>query len=89
MTLEFDARLTATYRLQFHKDFDFAAGARRAAYLRDLGVSHVYASPIMQAKPGSMHGYDVTDFAVHQPRTRRRARAFASSRGAARRTASG
>ena len=64
MTLEFDARLTATYRLQFHKDFDFAAGARRAAYLRDLGVSHVYASPIMQAKAGSTHGYDVTDFAV-------------------------
>ncbi len=37
----------ATYRLQFHKDFPFAAGAELAPYLARLGVSHVYASPIL------------------------------------------
>ena len=61
--MEFSADLTATYRLQFHADFDFAAGAAQASYLAALGVSHVYASPIMQATPGSRHGYDMTDFA--------------------------
>ncbi|MFD2355168.1 alpha-amylase family glycosyl hydrolase [Nonomuraea ferruginea] len=35
--------------------------AEIAGYLRDLGVSHVYLSPILQATPGSLHGYDVTD----------------------------
>ena len=59
----FNKGLTATYRMQFHRDFPFREGARLASYLRDLGVSHVYSSPILQAKPGSMHGYDVTDFA--------------------------
>ena len=63
----FDTALTATYRIQFHKDFTFADAARRANYLRDLGISHVYASPIMTATPGSMHGYDVTDFASINP----------------------
>ncbi len=63
----FNTALTATYRMQFHKDFNFADAARRANYLRDLGVSHVYASPIMKATPGSMHGYDVTDFAIVNP----------------------
>ncbi len=64
---EFNTGLTATYRFQFHKDFPFAEGAKLAGYLRDLGISHVYASPIMQSKPGSLHGYDVTDFAVINP----------------------
>lgn len=52
---------TATYRLQFHADFTFADGAAQAGYLRDLGVSHVYASPIAVARAGSTHGYDVVD----------------------------
>jgi (1->4)-alpha-D-glucan 1-alpha-D-glucosylmutase len=51
----------ATYRLQFHKDFPFAAGAELAPYLARLGVSHAYASPILTARAGSMHGYDVVD----------------------------
>ena len=63
----FDKRLTATYRMQFHRGFGFQQAARRASYLRDLGVSHLYASPIMKATPGSTHGYDVTDFAVVNP----------------------
>lgn len=52
---------TATYRLQFHAGFTFADGAGLAGYLRDLGISHVYASPIAVARAGSTHGYDVVD----------------------------
>ena len=51
----------ATLRLQFHRDFTFADAARRAEWIAALGVSHVYASPIAMARPGSMHGYDVID----------------------------
>ncbi len=53
--------LTATYRLQLHAGFGFDAAAATLPYLRDLGISHVYASPITSAKAGSLHGYDVTD----------------------------
>ncbi len=53
--------LRATYRLQFNASFGFADAARIAPYLADLGVSHVYASPVFAARPGSTHGYDVTD----------------------------
>src|SRR5947209_905004 len=67
MNGDFNIGLTATYRLQFHKGFTFREAAARAAYLRDLGVSHVYASPIVKATAGSMHGYDVTDFACVNP----------------------
>src|SRR5215469_5100369 len=49
----------STYRLQLHKDFTFDDAAATADYLRDLGISHVYCSPLLQAAPGSMHGYDV------------------------------
>ena len=51
----------ATYRLQFHKDFTFTDAAAIVPYLAKLGVSHVYASPYLQARPGSTHGYDITD----------------------------
>ena len=51
----------ATYRLQLTPDFGFAAAAERVAYLRDLGVSHLYLSPSLQARHGSTHGYDVVD----------------------------
>jgi len=53
--------ITATYRLQFHPGFTFANGAHLADYLREIGISHVYTSPIFQAVPGSTHGYDVVD----------------------------
>ncbi|NML18387.1 malto-oligosyltrehalose synthase [Azohydromonas caseinilytica] len=49
----------ATYRLQFHKDFNFEHGIAVLPYLQRLGVSHVYCSPLMRARAGSMHGYDV------------------------------
>ena len=51
----------ATYRLQFHKDFGFADAAALAPYLARLGISHVYASPYLKARPGSTHGYDIVD----------------------------
>jgi (1->4)-alpha-D-glucan 1-alpha-D-glucosylmutase len=51
----------ATYRLQFHARFTFQDAARLAPYLRDLGITHVYASPYLKARPGSTHGYDVLD----------------------------
>jgi len=53
---------SATYRLQFSKDFNFRQAFSLIGYLSDLGISTVYASPILQAFPGSNHGYDVTDF---------------------------
>lgn len=51
----------STYRLQLHGDFTFRDAAAVSGYIADLGVSHVYASPSLQAVPGSMHGYDVAD----------------------------
>jgi (1->4)-alpha-D-glucan 1-alpha-D-glucosylmutase len=51
----------ATYRLQLHAGFDFAAATALVPYLADLGFSHLYSSPVLQAAPGSMHGYDVVD----------------------------
>lgn len=52
----------ATYRLQFTAAFRFADGAALAPYLADLGISHVYASPVFAARAGSTHGYDITDY---------------------------
>jgi (1->4)-alpha-D-glucan 1-alpha-D-glucosylmutase len=52
---------TATYRLQIHAGFGYDEAARHTAYLASLGVSHLYLSPVLQAAPGSMHGYDVLD----------------------------
>jgi (1->4)-alpha-D-glucan 1-alpha-D-glucosylmutase len=52
---------TATYRLQVHAGFDLHAVRRIVPYLARLGVSHVYLSPILQARPDSRHGYDVVD----------------------------
>jgi (1->4)-alpha-D-glucan 1-alpha-D-glucosylmutase len=51
----------ATYRLQLHADFGFDDAAKIADYLEELGISHVYSSPYLQAAPGSRHGYDVVD----------------------------
>lgn len=51
----------ATYRLQLHKGFTFADAEAVVPYLAKLGISHLYASPITVAQPGSTHGYDVID----------------------------
>ncbi len=55
------AALRATYRLQLTSGFGFAQARALIPYLRDLGVSHLYLSPSLQARPQSAHGYDVTD----------------------------
>ena len=51
----------ATYRLQLSPGFGFVQARELVPYLRDLGVSHLYLPPSFQARPGSMHGYDVID----------------------------
>lgn len=51
----------ATYRLQLRPGFGFDEAGATASYLAELGVSHIYTSPYLQAVPGSTHGYDVTD----------------------------
>ena len=48
----------ATYRIQFHKQFNFDAFEKTIPYLQKLGISSIYASPIFAAVPDSMHGYD-------------------------------
>lgn len=53
--------LVATYRLQLHAGFAFGDAAAVLPYLAELGVSHLYLSPILQAVPGSTHGYDQCD----------------------------
>ena len=53
--------LRATYRLQLTPDFGFDSARQLVPYLRDLGISHLYLSPSLQARPGSTHGYDVID----------------------------
>ena len=52
---------TATYRIQFRNGMTFDRAAERVPYLQQLGISHLYASPIFTATSGSTHGYDVTD----------------------------
>jgi (1->4)-alpha-D-glucan 1-alpha-D-glucosylmutase len=52
---------TSTYRLQFNPQFGFQDAARIVPYLSDLGISHIYASPIFKARKGSPHGYDGVD----------------------------
>ncbi|WP_134090971.1 malto-oligosyltrehalose synthase [Olivibacter sp. XZL3] len=51
----------ASYRIQFHKEFTFADAQRLVPYWQALGIKSLYASPIFEAVPGSMHGYDVTN----------------------------
>ncbi|MEY9485409.1 (1-_4)-alpha-D-glucan 1-alpha-D-glucosylmutase [Streptomyces calvus] len=52
---------TATYRLQLQPGFPFAAAADAVPYVASLGVSHLHLSPVLEAVPGSAHGYDVVD----------------------------
>jgi len=53
----------STYRLQLNADFTLDDAAARVPYLSRLGVTHLYLSPILEAAPGSTHGYDVVDHA--------------------------
>jgi (1->4)-alpha-D-glucan 1-alpha-D-glucosylmutase len=56
-----ERRFRATYRLQLTPDFGFREAQELVPYLRDLGISHLYLSPSLQARQGSQHGYDVVD----------------------------
>jgi (1->4)-alpha-D-glucan 1-alpha-D-glucosylmutase len=51
----------STYRLQFHAGFRFRDAEALAPYLHDLGVTDAYSSPYLKARPGSQHGYDISD----------------------------
>ena len=57
----------ATYRLQLNRGFGFRAAAELVPYLARLGVSHCYFSPYLKTRPGSEHGYDVTDHSKLNP----------------------
>jgi (1->4)-alpha-D-glucan 1-alpha-D-glucosylmutase len=58
---------TATYRLQLNRDFTFKQATGIVPYLADLGISHLYLSPCLKARPGSMHGYDIVDHNSFNP----------------------
>src|ERR1700679_3623236 len=58
---------SVTYRLQFNKSFTFEDAAGLVDYLHELGITDIYASPFLMAKPGSVHGYDVTDQSRFNP----------------------
>ncbi|MFL6314492.1 MAG: malto-oligosyltrehalose synthase [Terriglobales bacterium] len=55
------AKPLSTYRLQFNAGFRFENARRLVGYLHALGISHIYSSPILKARTGSQHGYDITD----------------------------
>ncbi|STX27859.1 Maltooligosyl trehalose synthase [Legionella beliardensis] len=57
----------STYRVQLNKELPFAKIEEILGYLKKLGISDVYTSPIMQAQPGSSHGYDATNYEKINP----------------------
>jgi len=57
----------ATYRVQFNAGFTFRDAREIAPYLAELGISDIYASPILKARKGSTHGYDVVDASALNP----------------------
>src|SRR5271169_1079880 len=56
-----DVSPLSTYRLQFNRNFRFQDARKLVPYLHRLGVSHCYTSPLLKARPGSEHGYDIVD----------------------------
>lgn len=57
----------ATYRLQLNRNFTFVQATQLVPYLAMLGISHVYCSPYLKARPGSSHGYDIVDHNALNP----------------------
>jgi (1->4)-alpha-D-glucan 1-alpha-D-glucosylmutase len=57
----------STYRLQLNSHFTFVQAAALLDYLEDLGITDCYTSPFLMARPGSLHGYDVTDHTSFNP----------------------
>ena len=60
-------RPVSCYRLQFNKDFTFQDAERTLPYLKRLGITDIYSSPYFHARPGSPHGYDITDYSSLNP----------------------
>ena len=58
---------SSTYRFQFNAGFTFDDARRVAPYLAELGVTDVYSSPVLRARKGSAHGYDVVDASMLNP----------------------
>jgi (1->4)-alpha-D-glucan 1-alpha-D-glucosylmutase len=58
---------TSTYRLQFNHNFTLKQAQGLIDYLANLGITDCYASPLVLARPGSLHGYDVTDHSMVNP----------------------
>ena len=56
-----------TYRVQFHQGCTFEQVTRAVPYLQALGISHLYSSPYLRARPGSTHGYDIVDHTALNP----------------------
>ena len=57
----------ATYRVQLNRAFDFRAARAIVPYLAHLGISHLYTSPFLKARAGSLHGYDIVDHEALNP----------------------
>ena len=57
----------STYRFQFNAEFRFEDARQLLPYLHALGITHCYASPILRARSGSQHGYDITDHNTINP----------------------
>ncbi|HVJ60667.1 MAG TPA: hypothetical protein VM528_08930, partial [Burkholderiaceae bacterium] len=57
----------ATYRVQLHSDFRFDDARALVPYLAALGISHLYCSPFLRARPGSRHGYDIVEHDAINP----------------------
>lgn len=57
----------STYRLQLHAGFTFRDALQVVPYLHALGITHAYVSPFLQARPGSTHGYDITNHQALNP----------------------
>jgi (1->4)-alpha-D-glucan 1-alpha-D-glucosylmutase len=57
----------ATYRLQMNRDFTFTRATAIVPYLASIGISHCYVSPLLKARSGSLHGYDIVDHNTLNP----------------------
>lgn len=65
--IELERTPLAVYRLQFNKKFTFKDAQKQVPYLKELGISHCYASPLLRARQGSMHGYDIINHSELNP----------------------
>lgn len=65
--IQFERIPQSVYRLQFNQDFTFNDAKNIIPYLKELGISHCYASPLLRASTGSMHGYDIINHAELNP----------------------